>query len=335
MNERNIIPVNQDVEKNPKTNQKRKRLKKILKIIISFLFVLIIGVFSAAPPLVLNNMVNKHVNFKKTYDAEEYGISSNKLKLITSDGLKIVAYEVTAHSPKAIVIFLSGIQNPSVTAFFGHSAMLEKNGYASILCEMRAHGESDGDVICAGYKEYLDVKAVVEYIKSNEKYNGVPIVIYGLSMGGAAAINAIGQIPDIDGLISMSAFSSWEDVFLDNMANMGIPKFICFIERPFVKLYIGFKYGFKNINICPKNEIKKLGNRPALIYHSKEDSQIPYPSYERIVKNTKSKVETWTKDGDYHFPTEAFENPQEDIEYYKRIMDFLDNHFGKVQQDGF
>jgi len=331
MNEQTIIPANQDDEKNLNTKKKSRKLKKILKIIFFSLLILIIIALSAIPPLILNDMVNKHVNFKKTYDAEQYGISSNKLKLTTSDGLNIVAYEVTTDSAKAIVIFLSGIQNPSVTAFFGHSAMLKDNGYASILCEMRAHGESDGDVICAGYKEYLDVKAVVEYIKSNEKYNKVPIVIYGLSMGGAVAINAAGEIPEIDGLISMSAFSSWEDVFADNMLNMGAPEFICSIERPFVKLYIGFKYGFKNINICPKNEIKKLGDRPALIFHSKEDSQIPYQSFERINKNTQGTVETWTKDGDYHFPTEALENPQEDIEYSKRIMDFLDKHFGNMQ----
>lgn len=39
---------------------------------------------------------------------------------------------------------------------------------------MRAHGESDGDVICVGYKEHLDVRAVVDYIKANDRYNDVP-----------------------------------------------------------------------------------------------------------------------------------------------------------------
>lgn len=207
--------------------------------------------------------------------------------------------------------------------------MLEKNGYASILCEMRAHGESGGNVICVGYKEHLDVRAVVDYIKANDRYNNVPIVVYGLSMGGAVAINSIGNIPEIDGLISMSAFSSWEDVFCDNMANMGIPKIICDMEKPFVKTYTAFKYGLSNANISPKNQIKKLGNRPALIYHSKEDSQIPFSSFERLTKDISGKVETWVKNGDYHFPTENFEKTEEDIEYSKRIISFLDRNYAK------
>ena len=37
---------------------------------------------------------------------------------------------------------------------------------------------------------------------------GVPIVIQGVSMGGAIAINAFGQLEDIDGLIAASAYSN-------------------------------------------------------------------------------------------------------------------------------
>ncbi len=322
---------------NPKINininkKKRRLLRRVLIIAFTAMLILGIGVFAIMPYIVMKDMVDLHVNFKTVYTAEQYGITSEKLSLTSTDGLKITAYEVEAPSPKAVVIFLSGIHNPSVTAFFGHSAMLQKEGYASILCEMRAHGESEGEVISCGYKEYLDAKAVVDYIKANKKYSGVPIVIYGLSMGATTAINSIGEIPEIDGLISMSAFSSWEDTFADNMANMGIPRIICNIEKPFVRLYCGSKYGFKNIKISPKNEIKKLGNRPALIYHSKGDSEVPYQSYEKIMASAKGNIKTWVKDGNSHFPTDYLENPEQDKEYTKKIMDFLENNFGKVKK---
>ncbi len=330
MNE-NIIISSENSQKaiiNPKTKGKHRKLKKVLLIVFSIFIVLAIGVLAVIPPLIMNDIVNQHA-VRKIYSADQYGIESENMKLTTSDGLKIAAYEVFTPSPKAVVIFLSGIENPSATAFFGHAAMLQKKGYASILCEMRAHGDSDGNTICVGYKEYLDVKAVVDYINSSDKYNNVPIVVYGLSMGGAVAVNSVGEIPEIDGLISMSAFSSWEDAFCDNMLNMGAPKFFCIIEKPFVKLYTSFKYGLDTRNISPKNEIKKLGNRPALLYHSRDDSQVPYSSFERLLKNAPSGVETWIRNGDYHFPTENFDKPQEDTEYAKRIIDFLDNNFTK------
>lgn len=58
-------------------------------------------------------------------------------------------------------------------------------------------------------------------------------------MSGAVAINSIGQIPEIDGLISMSAYSAWEDVFLDNM---GLPEPLASLQRPFIRLYIRLKF---------------------------------------------------------------------------------------------
>jgi len=286
----------------------------------------------AIPPVVMKDMIKGPVKFSRVYEAEEFGLTSDKVLLTTSDGLNVMAYEVYESSPKAVVIFLSGIHNPSVTAFYGHSKMLAENGYASVLLEMRAHGESEGEVISLGYKEYLDVQAVVDHIKEDSKYANIPIVVYGLSMGGATAINAIGQIPEIDALISMSAYSSWEDAFCDNMVNMGAPKLWGVLQKPFVKLYTTTKFGLNNYNISPKRQIKELGDRPSLLIHSKEDSQIPYLSFQRIMENAPSHVETWVREGDSHFIVEndKFIKPYKDEEYAERIIGFLDKHFSDL-----
>lgn len=304
--------------------------KKIIVGILAIIFSLILIFLLAIPPIIMSDMINMHVDFKEIYHAEDFGISSNPVKLMTSDGFDIVAHEVNIDSPNAIVIFISGIHKPSVTAFFGHAKMLKENGYGSILLEMRAHGESEGNVIGLGYKEYLDTKAVVDYITG--KYKDVPIVVYGLSMGGATAINSIGEIQEIDGLISISAYSSWEDAFYDNMLNMGAPKAYASIQKPFVKIYTTFKYGFKSFSITPKNEIKKLGARPALIMHSTEDSQVPFQSFDRIMKNAPEHVESWIIEGDRHMILEeeiSFLNPQEDKEYSGKILNFLNKNFKK------
>lgn len=307
---------------------KPKRWKKILASIFITLFVLIIVVLSVIPHLIMKDMVNMHVDFKEMYSAEDFGITSQKLKLKTEDGLNITAYEVDAADPKAIVIFISGIHNPSVTAFFGHAGMLKKNGYGSILLEMRAHGESEGNLVCVGYKEYLDTKAVVDYITN--RYKDVPIVVCGVSMGGATAINSMGEIKEIDGLISLSAYSSFEDNFYDIMLKMGAPKAYAVIQRPFIKLYTMLRYGLKSANITPKNEIKKIGNRPALIIHSTQDSQVPYSNFERIMKEAPKHVETWVKEGDHHFildNDDYFLSPEKDKEYSQHILKFLNDNF--------
>lgn len=310
-------------------DMKRRKRRKILKIaLLSFIMINIL-VFSIIPPYIMNDMINMHVEFRKYYQAEDFGITSEQLTLTTSDGLKIRAYEVFQEQPKAVVIFISGIHNPSVTAFYDHARLLKENGYASILYEMRAHAQSEGDVISLGFKEPLDTKAVVDYISAESKYDGVPIVVYGLSMGAAVAINSIGEIEEIDGLISVSAYSAWEDVFADNMELMGMPKVICTIEKPFVKGYTTLKYGFDTYNISPKQEIKKLGKRPALILHTKGDDEVPFDSFLRIMKNAPAHVESWTREENQHFfvADDAFTDLKKDPEYSKRIIEFLDKNF--------
>lgn len=304
----------------------QSKTRKIL-LALALLLLLVVAIMAAIPPLVVGGMVNQHVAFSQTWTGAEQDLTPNRLELTTSDGYEIVAYEVTAVQPKAVIIFLSGIHNPSVTAFFGHARMLLDEGYASILLEMRAHGESEGEVIALGYEEYLDVQAVVDYIKRSDSYAAVPIVVYGLSMGGATAVNAIGQIPEIDGLISLSAFSAWDDVFVDNM---GLSEPLASLQRPFVRLYTGFKYGFDKRHITPKQQIQNLGDRPALIIHSTDDSQVPYANFERIIAHAPDHVETWVRHGDLHFIVEDghFLDPQKDAPYAARIIHFLNRHFG-------
>ncbi len=311
--------------------RKKKKAKKIFYAMIILLLVVFVGVLAIIPPMIMKDMIQGPIQFKKVYQAEDYGLTSNKRVLMTSDGLKVTAYEVYEEQPKAVVLFLSGIHNPSVTAFYGHAKMLKQQGYASILLEMRAHGESEGEIISLGYKEYMDVQAVVDYIGQESKYMKVPIVVFGLSMGGATAINAIGMIPEIDGLISLSAYSSMEDTFVDNMINMGAPGFFGVIQKPFVKLYTIYKFGLGNMNVTPMKQITKLGDRPALLLHSKEDSQIPYTSFERLSAKAPAHVETFVRDGDLHFilKDDLFDTPEQDSEYAGRIIDFLERNFNK------
>lgn len=307
-------------------DKRRRRLRRILFGVLGLLVVL--GVLVAIPPLVMGDMINLHVQFGTVYKAEDFDLEARELTLQTMDGYSISAFEVEVPDPKAVIIFISGIHNPSVTAFFGHAQMFRKHGYASILYDMRAHGKSEGGVISLGHLEPIDTKAVVDYIKAQERYKELPIVVYGLSMGGAVAINSIGQIPEISGLVSMSAFSSWEDVFVENMLAMGAPALLTRIQRPFVKLYTLYKFGIKTADIYPKKQIQNLGDRPALLMHSTGDSQVHFANFERIMKEAPDHVETWTRQGDQHMMSTDFLHPENDPEYAERILDFLAENFG-------
>ncbi len=302
----------------------KKTMKKVVTISIAVLLFIIICILTAIPILIINPIVNSRADFK-TIPIE----NSKKLILKTQDEINIASWMIESTNPKGIIILLSGIQNPSVTAFSGYARMLKDNGYSSLLIEMRSHGESEGNKISFGMEEWIDVKAGVDYIKSIEEYKNLPIIVWGTSMGGATAINSAGKIPEIDGVISFSAYSSFADTFCDILTTIGIPKFISNIEKPFINLYIGFKFGFDKLKVSPINQIENLNGRPILLMHSKEDSQVPFNSFERLKQKTKEPVITYKIDGDEHFiySSEYFNNPERDIEITQIILNFLNQYF--------
>ncbi len=173
-------------------------------------------IFILLPYFALPMFLNRHVNYlgyvtndfplQDIYQAKDFNLKDNQMYLRTEDGLKIWASEITTTHPKAVIIYLSGIVQPSVTYFYGHAKIMQDNGYASILLDVRGHGKSDGNRICLGYDEVKDVQAVVDYINSQEKYKDAPIVVQGASMGGAIAVNSFGQLISFFPLKSPSSY---------------------------------------------------------------------------------------------------------------------------------
>jgi alpha/beta superfamily hydrolase len=287
-----------------------------------------VNVLTAIPIVVTRDIANRHVTFARTWSGEDFGLEPERIALTTTDGLELAAFAVHHPSPRAVVVFLSGAHNPSVTAFFGHAAWLRGHGYAPLLVEMRAHGESEGDRIGLGFGEVQDVQAAVEHLGRDPTYADVPIVAFGPSLGGATAIDATGRIAEIDALVSLSAFSSWSDVLV---ASMGLPEPFASVQRPFVDLDTSFGYGFDRRTITPKTQIRELDGRPALPNHSREDSQVAFEDFERLVAHAPPHVETWVRDGDAHLIVAegSFPSPQDDAAYAARVLGFLDRSLGR------
>lgn len=304
---------------------KKSTIKKLVINLVIIPTVLFILVLALIPVFVMNDMLNKKITYSKVWLPEEFGIESvDTLRLKSSDDYTVEVFAVEAETPKCAIICLTGIKVPSVTIYYGHSKMFLENSYSSFLTEVRGHGGSSGDRICAGYQEWRDVKAVTDHIKAQPKYENIPIVVLGLSMGGAIAINSTGLNDDIDALISISAYSAWEDIFCDGMSQSA-PSFIVSLDRPFVNLVSALKYDVNSWKIRPKSLIKAIAGRRALIMHTKGDSQVEYSNFERIIKEAPDGVETFVREGDNHFFATDFVNPQNDSTYCQRVNMFIQN----------
>jgi len=280
------------------------------------------------------------------HNSLDYGIESERVTLTTSDNLNLAAWRTYAAeteedsavddaevandtTPHGTVIILSGIQQPSVTEFFGYAQMLSQHGWDALLIEKRARSLSEGESIGFGFTEWKDVQAGVNYLEADSRVQDLPIIVMGTSAGGATVLTAAGEIPRIDGVISISGYTSFTDAYVDNIVEMRIPRIVADASRPFMNLFLDFRLGNDATQKTPLAAVKNLGERPLLLMHSTEDHQVPFTHFEQFseaAKDAEVSLNTFTREGDWHFVCydRYFDNPAQDTEFSQAIFEFLD-----------
>lgn len=308
----------------------QKRIKRI--VICVCIIVLLLGLIPAAA---LHCFINQHCSYKGVetekyalqgiYQASDYGLSEQIRMLDTADGETVWVSEIAPQTPKAVVIYLSGIMQPSVTYFYGHAKMMLEDGVASFLLEVRAHGESSGKQLGLGYTEAADVQAVVDYIRSTERYRGVPIILQGVSMGGAIAINAFGQIEAVDGCIAMSPYSSFEAELDLMMQRVHIPKLLRDYELFFMKQALRLNFSKDAVeHLKPEEQILHANGRPVAIIACRWDSSVPVDHAYKLSEEAPF-AKLWIRESWEHFIVKGcdFAHVAEDTEYCDFVRQFV------------
>jgi len=123
-----------------------------------------------------------------------------RLEVKAKDGTVIptIAYHINNSSKKAVVIFSHGFGEHS-GSYREHAERLWQGGYASVILDQRGHGKPpEGQDKWHGtiphYQCFIDdIVSVTDAVK--EKAPGVPIAIYGHSMGGNIVLNILLRLP--------------------------------------------------------------------------------------------------------------------------------------------
>ena len=149
------------------------------------------------------------------------------------------------------------------------AAMLWREGYSCLMFDSRAHGKSGGKLTGLGFDERVDVAAALDWLDQNAP--GQDVVIYGSSMGAAAASFAAAENPGrLRGLILDSAYSRlldavsgwWYFVGGKKLASLLYPT--RWISRLFLKQPLG--------RIDVAEALAEAGDLPVLFLHGDSDT---------------------------------------------------------------
>lgn len=80
-------------------------------------------------------------------------------------------------------------------------------GYRVVMVDLRGHGGSTGDTISFGARESRDLTQVVDALEDHDLLAG-RVGIWGISMGGATAIQTAAREPRIDAVVSVAPYTS-------------------------------------------------------------------------------------------------------------------------------
>jgi uncharacterized protein len=119
-------------------------------------------------------------------------------RLTTTDGQELGTWFVAGRADLPPVLLLHGNGGTRADCL-DQAEWLVAAGYPVLLVTLRAHGDSTGDRNDLGYSARYDVVAAVDWLERN--CPGRPVV-WGRSLGAAAAIFAAGELGDrIGGLV--------------------------------------------------------------------------------------------------------------------------------------
>ena len=140
-------------------------------------------------------------------DPQDLGFSFEAITLTTTDGLDLSAFYVpTTAVPRANLIILHG-KDSAKEVYLEYLLHLVPYGYNILLYDARGHGRSGGDYTTFGYHEWEDVVTAVGHLR--HLGGELPTGVFGHSMGGAVALQALAREPGIDFGIVESAFGDF------------------------------------------------------------------------------------------------------------------------------
>jgi pimeloyl-ACP methyl ester carboxylesterase len=114
-----------------------------------------------------------------------------------------------ASQPRGTVLVLHGIYAQS--SFMTRVAdELAAAGYRAVLVDLRGHGNSSGRFLTYGQQEARDLSQVIDALAYHRLIVG-HLGVYGISYGGATAIQLAGLDPRVKAVVSVAAFSTMRD----------------------------------------------------------------------------------------------------------------------------
>ena len=262
----------------PAPRRKGRWWKRLLLLLV---FALAFFVFGFVPYFLVHRIVIRGFTLPDRENTEyvrnSFKIEREDITLTSSDGVKVSGWWIPAANPRGTVVLVHGLNRTRIE-MAKKVDPLHSWGFNCILIDLRHHGNSGSHPTTFGLTERLDVRAAVDFALSRSP---APVVLWGVSLGGASVTLEAADDPRVAGLITDSSY--------DTLPNT---------TRHHIRLFRHFTWYFTLIPQWPTSSIvlfwmKRLGGfdpaqvdvvaaaarmngRPSLFVANRGDQRIPF-----------------------------------------------------------
>lgn len=241
------------------------------------------------------------------------GFPAESLTITSSSGSTLAGWFIPCDNATATIILLHSIRSDR-RAMLSRAELLHDAGYATLLIDFQAHGESPGENVTAGHRERLDVLAAAEFARNKNPSHKIGVV--GWSLGGAAALLA--SPLQIDALVLESVYPTIAEA-VHNRVSMRLGVFGQ-IFAPALLIQLGPRLGIWPSQLCPIDHIQDAGC-PVLLAAGDRDVHTTMAETLRLYQRAIEPKQLVVFENVAHSDLLAC-----DRDKYEMVVSFLDEH---------
>jgi alpha-beta hydrolase superfamily lysophospholipase len=238
-----------------------------------------------------------------------------------ADGTDYEAWRVPAGGPvwrrfggsRGVVVMFHGYAGCKAS-LLPEAEVIRRAGYDAFLVDFRGCGGSSGSVTTAGYREADDVAEAVRYVQQNLHPHRV--VIYGRSMGAAAALRAVSLgTAKPDALVVESPFDRMLTTVAHRFDLVGVPRFPL---APLVVFWGGVQQGYWAFGHNPSDYARAV-SCPTLMIRAGRDPFVKQAEAESVFNNMNGPKQLLVIDQAQHEPCIGVDSPR----WARNVTEFL------------
>ena len=231
------------------------------------------------------------IRYPPAITPKDFGLSWQSLWLKTADRVDVSIWLLRHPRPEGLLLLLHGFGSSKVELLDVAQALHACSPYHLFLMDLRGHGESGGRTATFGFREMLEVQAILDFIAQDPELKGLPIGCYGVSMGGAIALLAAARFSSILAVVSDSAYADF------GKAVARVQRLTYHIPR--IPLGLGtlwateIRLGCWASALSPIQAIRRIAPRAVLIIHGMQDFTIPSEEARALFEAAGTPKELW------------------------------------------